>query len=73
MRDDAEKDGAKWATNDARVTRIGKFIRKTRIDELPQLINVVKNEMSMVGPRPEREVFITELEKRFLLSLSSRS
>jgi len=64
MRNDAEKDGAKWATkNDARVTRIGKFIRKTRIDELPQLINVLKNEMSMVGPRPEREVFISELEK----------
>ena len=64
MRNDAEKDGAKWATkNDARVTRVGKFIRKTRIDELPQLINVLKNEMSMVGPRPEREVFISELEK----------
>lgn len=43
MRNDAEKDGAKWATkNDARVTRVGKFIRKTRIDELPQLINVLK-------------------------------
>lgn len=64
MRNDAEKDGAKWAIkNDARVTRVGKFIRKTRIDELPQLINVWKNEMSMVGPRPEREVFIAELEK----------
>ncbi|GEM76076.1 sugar transferase [Vibrio sagamiensis] len=64
MRNDAEKDGAKWATkNDARVTRVGKFIRKTRIDELPQLINVWRNEMSMVGPRPEREVFIAELEK----------
>ncbi|WP_281947868.1 sugar transferase [Vibrio parahaemolyticus] len=64
MRNDAEKDGAKWATkNDAKVTRVGKFIRKTRIDELPQLINVLKNEMSMVGPRPEREVFISELEK----------
>ncbi|WP_234000055.1 exopolysaccharide biosynthesis polyprenyl glycosylphosphotransferase [Pseudoalteromonas sp. T1lg76] len=64
MRTDAEKGGAKWATkNDARVTKVGKFIRKTRIDELPQLINVLKNEMSMVGPRPEREVFISDLEK----------
>lgn len=64
MRIDAEKDGAKWAsTNDARVTRVGRFIRKTRIDELPQLINVMKGEMSLVGPRPEREVFIKDLEK----------
>lgn len=64
MRNDAEKNGAQWATqNDARVTRVGKFIRKTRIDELPQLINVLKGEMSMVGPRPEREVFIADLEK----------
>lgn len=64
MRNDAEKNGAQWATkNDARVTKVGSFIRKTRIDELPQLINVLKGEMSMVGPRPEREVFISELEK----------
>lgn len=64
MRNDAEKDGAQWATkNDARVTKVGNFIRKTRIDELPQLINVYKGEMSMVGPRPEREVFIENLEK----------
>ncbi|GMM89462.1 sugar transferase [Vibrio fortis] len=64
MRNDAEKDGAQWATkNDARVTKVGNFIRKTRIDELPQLINVYKGEMSMVGPRPEREVFIEDLEK----------
>lgn len=63
MRNDAEKNGAQWASkNDTRVTRVGAFIRKTRIDELPQLINVFKNEMSLVGPRPEREVFIKELE-----------
>ncbi|MEC6897868.1 sugar transferase [Photobacterium piscicola] len=64
MRNDAEKNGAQWASkNDARVTRVGKFIRKTRIDELPQLINILKGEMSLVGPRPEREVFIETLEK----------
>lgn len=56
MRIDAEKSGAQWATkNDSRVTWIGKFIRKTRIDELPQLINILKGDMSFVGPRPERK------------------
>nr|WP_255554764.1 sugar transferase [Moritella sp. 24] len=64
MRNDAEKNGAQWASkNDARVTKVGKFIRKTRIDELPQIINIFKSEMSIVGPRPEREVFISGLEK----------
>ncbi|WP_445776037.1 exopolysaccharide biosynthesis polyprenyl glycosylphosphotransferase [Shewanella sp.] len=64
MRNDAEKAGAQWASkNDARVTKVGNFIRKTRIDELPQIINIFKGEMSIVGPRPEREVFIKELEK----------
>lgn len=63
MSQDAEKEGAKWASkNDARVTKVGKFIRSTRIDELPQIINILKGEMSIVGPRPEREVFIKELE-----------
>lgn len=63
MRVNAESDGAKWATkNDSRVTKVGLFIRKTRIDEIPQLINVLRGEMTMVGPRPEREVFITSLE-----------
>ncbi|MGS0676891.1 sugar transferase [Shewanella sp. 125m-1] len=64
MRSDAEKSGAQWATkNDIRVTKVGNFIRKTRIDELPQIINILKGEMSIIGPRPEREVFIEELEK----------
>ncbi|WP_373317227.1 exopolysaccharide biosynthesis polyprenyl glycosylphosphotransferase [Shewanella sairae] len=64
MGTDAEKSGAQWAIqNDSRVTKVGKFIRKTRIDELPQILNILKGEMSIVGPRPEREVFISELEK----------
>lgn len=64
MRNDAEKNGAQWASeNDARITKVGKFIRKTRIDEIPQLINVLQGTMSIVGPRPEREVFIEDLEK----------
>ncbi|QJR81959.1 TIGR03013 family PEP-CTERM/XrtA system glycosyltransferase [Alteromonas pelagimontana] len=62
MRPDAEKDGAKWASkNDDRVTRIGHFIRKYRIDELPQLINVFKGEMAFIGPRPERPEFVEKL------------
>ena len=64
MRPDAEKDGAKWATkNDSRVTSIGNFIRKYRIDELPQLLNVLKGEMSFIGPRPERPQFVQQLVK----------
>ncbi|TKB53936.1 sugar transferase [Ferrimonas aestuarii] len=64
MTTDAEANGAKWATqNDSRVTRVGRFIRKTRIDEIPQVINILKGEMSIVGPRPEREVFINKLEQ----------
>ncbi len=62
MRPDAEKDGAKWASkNDDRVTRIGHFIRKYRVDELPQLLNVFKGEMSFIGPRPERPEFVEQL------------
>ncbi|THB75666.1 MAG: TIGR03013 family PEP-CTERM/XrtA system glycosyltransferase, partial [Desulfobulbaceae bacterium] len=64
MVQDAEKNGAVWAkTDDDRVTRYGKFIRKVRIDELPQLFNVLKGEMSLVGPRPERPVFVEQLKK----------
>lgn len=64
MRTDAEKDGAKWAEqNDPRVTRLGRFIRKVRIDELPQTWSVLKGEMSFVGPRPEVPSFVDSLEK----------
>jgi sugar transferase (PEP-CTERM system associated) len=66
MRIDAESKGKPiWATkNDSRVTRIGTFIRKTRIDELPQILNVLRGEMSFVGPRPERPEFVSQLNER---------
>ncbi|HEX7114281.1 MAG TPA: TIGR03013 family XrtA/PEP-CTERM system glycosyltransferase [Steroidobacter sp.] len=66
MREDAEADGQpQWAQkNDSRVTRVGAFIRTTRIDELPQIINVLRGEMSFVGPRPERPQFVEQLNER---------
>ncbi|WP_309891966.1 sugar transferase [Archangium sp.] len=65
MRTDAEKDGAVWArANDDRVTRVGRFIRKTRIDEIPQVLNVLLGDMSFVGPRPERPVFVEQLKQQ---------
>ncbi|KHD84372.1 sugar transferase [Heyndrickxia ginsengihumi] len=64
MRKDAEKTGAKWAeANDPRITKVGAFIRKTRIDELPQLLSVLKGDMSIIGPRPERPMFTAQFDR----------
>ncbi len=65
MYTDAESGGPRWATeNDERVTPLGKFLRSTSLDELPQLFNVIRGDMSVVGPRPERPVFIEEFRRR---------
>jgi len=64
MHTDAEKNGPVWAQeDDDRVTRVGNFIRKARLDEIPQLINIFKGDMSFVGPRPERKFFVDQLKK----------
>ena len=65
MRIDAEKYGAQWAEkNDKRITKVGKFIRITRIDEIPQLFNILKGDMSIIGPRPERPTFTKEFNDK---------
>ena len=65
MRQDAEKDGQpRWATSgDDRITRVGRLLRVSRIDELPQLFSVLKGDMSLVGPRPERPYFVEQLTR----------
>ncbi|MFS0673934.1 sugar transferase [Ornithinibacillus sp. 179-J 7C1 HS] len=63
---DAEKDGPKWALEkDPRVTKVGRFMRRTKIDELPQFINILRGEMSLIGPRPERPIFTAEFEEKY--------
>lgn len=65
MRVDAEKNGAVWAEkNDPRITKVGRFIRKTRIDEIPQFLNILKGEMSIIGPRPERPTLTMEFNEK---------
>jgi exopolysaccharide biosynthesis polyprenyl glycosylphosphotransferase len=64
MRQDAERSGPQWTReNDRRITRVGKVLRKLRMDEWPQLINILKGDMSFIGPRPEREIFITQFQE----------
>ncbi len=72
MRIDAEANGPQWAAErDSRCTRVGRFLRKTKLDELPQLYNICRGDMSFVGPRPERQFFYEEFEK-YIKGFSNR-